>query len=153
METQGYREEFLDYARKRGEAELRDLLRAYLQDQVLKGGKSIVKTAASTVGKLIGGATAGATFSDDIEAFLGELHDVAGDQRAGTDTASTGQWPMRGSNPANTGAVPNNRGRGPTRNVTIKWRFETGGPVFSSPAVVDGTVYVGSIDHHMNALE
>jgi len=35
----------------------------------------------------------------------------------------------------------------------IKWTFKTGGPVRSSPVVVDGTVYVGSYDGHFYALD
>jgi len=36
---------------------------------------------------------------------------------------------------------------------TEQWRFQTGDRVFSSPAVVDGTVYVGSRDGTVSALE
>jgi outer membrane protein assembly factor BamB len=35
---------------------------------------------------------------------------------------------------------------------TVKWKFQTGGKVFSSPAVVDGVVYFGSSDHNVYAL-
>ena len=31
----------------------------------------------------------------------------------------------------------------------IKWQFHTEGRVYSSPAVVKGTVYFGSTDHHL----
>ncbi|MCB0210965.1 MAG: PQQ-binding-like beta-propeller repeat protein, partial [Anaerolineae bacterium] len=34
----------------------------------------------------------------------------------------------------------------------LRWRFKTGGPVPSSPLVVDGIVYVGSTDHYVYAL-
>jgi eukaryotic-like serine/threonine-protein kinase len=34
-----------------------------------------------------------------------------------------------------------------------KWTFETRGPVYSSPAVVNGTVYFGSNDHNLYALD
>lgn len=34
-----------------------------------------------------------------------------------------------------------------------KWKFQTGGPVKSSPIVVDGTLYVGSWDGHIYALD
>jgi outer membrane protein assembly factor BamB len=34
----------------------------------------------------------------------------------------------------------------------IKWKFHTGGLVISSPAVVDGTVYVGSADGNLYAV-
>ena len=33
------------------------------------------------------------------------------------------------------------------------WKYETGGPIWSSPAVADGTVYVGSLDHHVYAVD
>lgn len=36
---------------------------------------------------------------------------------------------------------------------TLKWVFSTGGPIHSSPAVVDGTVYVGSEDHKLYAVD
>ena len=36
---------------------------------------------------------------------------------------------------------------------TLKWTFTTGGPVHSSPAVVDGIVYVGSRDGYIYALD
>ena len=34
----------------------------------------------------------------------------------------------------------------------VKWRFQTGGQVISSPAVVGDTVYVGSADHNLYAI-
>jgi len=36
--------------------------------------------------------------------------------------------------------------------LALIWKFKTGGPVDSSPVVVDGTVYVGSDDHRLYAL-
>ena len=35
----------------------------------------------------------------------------------------------------------------------VKWKFHTGGPVSSSPAVADGMVYVGSADGNLYALD
>src|SRR5690242_10275978 len=35
----------------------------------------------------------------------------------------------------------------------LKWKFKTQRKVFSSPAVVDGTVFVGSSDHSVYALD
>jgi len=34
----------------------------------------------------------------------------------------------------------------------LKWNYTTGGNVGSSPAVVNGVVYVGSDDHNVYAL-
>ena len=35
----------------------------------------------------------------------------------------------------------------------IKWQFHTGGKIFSSPAVAGGTVYFGSNDHFLRAVD
>jgi outer membrane protein assembly factor BamB len=35
----------------------------------------------------------------------------------------------------------------------LKWCYKTGGPIFSSPAVVDGAVYIGSNDGYLYAIE
>ncbi len=42
---------------------------------------------------------------------------------------------------------------GPVPGGTIKWTFKTGAAVHSSPAVVDGTVYIGSRDSNVYALD
>lgn len=52
-------------------------------------------------------------------------------------------------NTARTGAM----GPGPGTELAIAWNFTTGFPVYSSPAVVDGTVYVGSWDGKVYALD
>jgi outer membrane protein assembly factor BamB len=65
-------------------------------------------------------------------------------------TSDVGAWPAFGGNPARTGHRPTAaEGRYDTGDG---WRFETNGAVDSSPAVVDGTVYVGSNDHHVYAV-
>jgi outer membrane protein assembly factor BamB len=39
------------------------------------------------------------------------------------------------------------------KSGTLKWRFQTGGTVYSSPPIgADGTLYVGSTDHYIYAL-
>ncbi|OIB56471.1 PQQ-binding-like beta-propeller repeat protein [Natrialba sp. SSL1] len=50
----------------------------------------------------------------------------------------------------NTGHAP---GVGPTAEVETLWEFPTDNSVYSSPVVVDGTVYVGSMDGSLYALE
>ena len=54
------------------------------------------------------------------------------------------------ANPARTGVYP---GEGPRTLSGVAWEFETGGEVFTSPAVAGGTVYVGSNDNNLYALE
>jgi eukaryotic-like serine/threonine-protein kinase len=42
---------------------------------------------------------------------------------------------------------------GPATLPELKWKFKTGGPVFSSPAVVGGVVFIGSLDTNLYALD
>ena len=44
-------------------------------------------------------------------------------------------------------------GPAPAPTPTLRWRYETGDDVRSSPAVVDGVVYVGSYDDYVYALD
>lgn len=64
--------------------------------------------------------------------------------------SAPGQWAMFRRDLGNTGAA-GGAGSGP--RGTVKWVFPTGGAVHSSPAVVDGTVYVGSRDGRLYALD
>jgi outer membrane protein assembly factor BamB len=71
---------------------------------------------------------------------------------AGTAVGQRGEsWPQFGYDSANTGHAPANAG--PVGDMGEQWRFETGGPVYSWPAVVDGTVYVGSLDGNVYGLD
>lgn len=63
----------------------------------------------------------------------------------------TADWQMFGHDVANTGYSPTVSG--PTEDVGPTWRFETGNDVRSSAAVADGTVYVGSEDNTVYALD
>ncbi len=38
-------------------------------------------------------------------------------------------------------------------NLDVKWSFQTGEPIVSSPAVAGGTVYIGSMDNHLYAID
>ena len=49
--------------------------------------------------------------------------------------------------PTHTGVYP-----APAGISTLKWKYKTGAKIFSSPAVADGLVYVGSSDHNLYAL-
>lgn len=44
-------------------------------------------------------------------------------------------------------------GAGVPKLTGVKWKFATGGKVVSSPAVVNGVVYIGSYDRNLYALE
>ncbi len=64
--------------------------------------------------------------------------------------SSPGEWAMFRHDLSHSGAT------GPSCILpqgTLKWVFSTGGPIHSSPAVVNGTVYVGSQDHKLYALD
>jgi outer membrane protein assembly factor BamB len=54
------------------------------------------------------------------------------------------------SNPAHTGVYNTT---GVAQLTGVKWKFKTGGRVLSSPAVADGTVYVGSEDKNLYAVD
>jgi len=59
-------------------------------------------------------------------------------------------WPMFHYNAQHTGQCPYDTS---SNNGTLKWKFQTGDHVFSSPAISsDGTIYVGSSDHYLYAL-
>lgn len=60
-------------------------------------------------------------------------------------------WPLFRHNHLNTGYNP--RTSGPDGPVGAAWRFETDGAIRSSPAVVAGSVYVGSNDGHVYAVD
>ena len=61
-----------------------------------------------------------------------------------------GDWAMFRRDPAHTG----NAGTNSTLpEGTLKWTFATGGPIHSSPAVSGGTVYFGSRDYNIYALD
>jgi outer membrane protein assembly factor BamB len=64
---------------------------------------------------------------------------------------STGGWTTFGFDAANTAYNPG--ARGPDEDPGPAWQFETDGSVESSPAVVDGTAYVGSDDGNLYAID
>jgi outer membrane protein assembly factor BamB len=69
-----------------------------------------------------------------------------------TPVAGGGGVPMFRGDPAHTGVAP---GPGPSGNPpAVLWSFKPNGfEVRSSPAVVDGTVYIGHGDHNLYALD
>lgn len=61
-----------------------------------------------------------------------------------------GEWAMFQRDQTHTGSAGSD---GVLPGGTLKWTFTTGGAIHSSPAVVDGTVYFGSRDSHLYALD
>jgi eukaryotic-like serine/threonine-protein kinase len=68
--------------------------------------------------------------------------------------APAGLWPQFRFGPAHTGATAAEHvlTRSNVGRLRLAWSFRTGGPVWSSAAVRDGTVYIGSNDGHVYAL-
>jgi eukaryotic-like serine/threonine-protein kinase len=52
--------------------------------------------------------------------------------------------------PAHTGIF---KADGPKTLKGVKWAFKTGGPVISSPVLADGTLYIGSDDQNLYAID
>jgi outer membrane protein assembly factor BamB len=42
---------------------------------------------------------------------------------------------------------------GPRQLGSVKWTFETGGPIVASPAIADGVVYIPSMDTYLYAID
>ena len=61
----------------------------------------------------------------------------------------TAQNTFHGNN-ARTGVYD---GTGPTQLKGLKWSFKTEGPIFSSPAIADGVIYLGSGDGFIYAID
>jgi outer membrane protein assembly factor BamB len=66
------------------------------------------------------------------------------------ETASADRVPMFRGNASRTGQM---LGPGPERDPVDKWTYRTRGEVFSSPAVVSGTIYFGSYDGMVYAVD
>lgn len=60
-----------------------------------------------------------------------------------------GNWPQFHGDQAQSGVVS---GRLPEQ-LSLVWRFKAGDEIKSSPAIVDGRVYIGSSDEHVYALD
>lgn len=76
------------------------------------------------------------------------VHDVQVDT---AEVFTETDWPMFCHDRHNTGSTTATSG--PRSAVEPIWTFETGGAVRSSPTVVDGTVYVGSDDGSLYAID
>src|SRR5215472_6911892 len=58
--------------------------------------------------------------------------------------------PMFRGDPAHSGVYDTS---GVLQSAKVKWKFQTQGRVYSSPAVVKGVVYFGSTDHYLYAVD
>lgn len=67
-----------------------------------------------------------------------------------SESAPGHEVPTYRGDSARTGAMP---GPGPAGNPSIVWSFQAGGPIGSSPAVVNGTVFLTSEDGMVHALD
>ncbi len=72
----------------------------------------------------------------------------------GYSTKAVVDWPQFQFDPCHTGYNPNESVLSPATvgNLVLDWRYLTGGGVDSSPAVVDGVLYVGSGDSNVYAV-
>ena len=66
-----------------------------------------------------------------------------------SSVSNAGEWAMLRHNPDRTGGTA---GTAFVPEGTVKWRFSSDGPLFSSPAVADGLVYFGTSDRRIVAL-
>ncbi|WP_162994022.1 outer membrane protein assembly factor BamB family protein, partial [Halalkalicoccus subterraneus] len=88
--------------------------------------------------------------SDGGSDELPENDTEEGNEGEGNAESSTVDWPTYRADVENTGHLPD--ASGPT-DPEVAWTAETGGAIYASPTVVDGTVYVGSYDDTLYALE
>lgn len=88
----------------------------------------------------------GAALSGDTSSLDGRL---TNDAQNATKRSVATAWPMYRGNLANTGHIET---RGPISDISVAWKFTTGDYVISSPAVVGDTVYVGSHDGNVYAV-
>jgi len=65
-------------------------------------------------------------------------------------TSGPDEWAMWRHDPAHTGYAPQD---GTRPQGVVKWQFATGGPLFSSPAVAGGTLYLATGDRRVIALD
>ena len=69
---------------------------------------------------------------------------------SGSAYAQTTQLSMFGASPTHSGVyAPDNH----SSLGDVKWKFKTGGKVFSSPAVYNNVIYIGSEDHNLYAID
>ena len=78
------------------------------------------------------------SYSMDNEGFVGEVWCIS---------SKVTDWPMLMNNAAHT-----SEGAGPT-NLTLRWAFQAGAAVVSSPTLANGICYFGSYDSNIYAVD
>src|SRR5215211_159852 len=69
---------------------------------------------------------------------------------ASASAAMSADWPMYRGNPARTGEMA---GPAPHGDPVELWRFQAGGAIDTAPAIAEETLYVGSDDGNLYALD
>jgi len=79
---------------------------------------------------------------------------IASSSPASRQASARSAWPQFRFGPAHTGATPYEHvlTASNVSRLELAWTYTTGGPVWSSPAVAGGVVYVGSNDGKLYAL-
>ena len=133
--------------------------RARASRRSLGGGNPAVGTRWSRIQILGGGVVvlglliAGSVLwsPEKATSALGSLQTALAESGATLWPFGNAETAMFRGGPARTGVY---EGSGPKEKPVVKWRFETGGNVESSPAVANGVVYIGSIDRSfLHALQ
>jgi len=113
----------------------------------MKWNKTYGGPAADWAESVVETSDGGYALFGDTDSFGAGFHDFwlvkLAPEEVGVDW-----WPMFHHDPRLTGCSTSTA---PNTNNTL-WDYTTGGPVFSSPAVVDGKVYVGSNDGKIYCL-
>ena len=93
----------------------------------------------------------GAGLAGCLGADVGPLADGESDAGETDDRLDADEWPMFRRSDRNAGHNP--RATGPGPEPSLRWAFETGDSVWSSPVVADGRAYVGSYDGNLYAVD
>ena len=105
---------------------------------------------------------------ESVAVAYGHLYLIPGDVTKAVDSTSGSEYALKGeiwaigSNSSQTqnaswpmfrhDAARSSIGQGGPANLSLVWKFPTGGAVMTSPSIVDGIVYFGSQDHNIYAV-
>ncbi|MDQ3044889.1 MAG: PQQ-binding-like beta-propeller repeat protein, partial [Chloroflexota bacterium] len=92
----------------------------------------------------------GATLPPPQSTLPSNWSEVASTPESRVVVRSSGEVPMYRGDARHTGRQP---GPAPVGNPTLAWRVDTEGEIYSSPAVVDGVLYIGSKNGLLYAID